>query len=103
MYKKAVQFIALCFGLLASALNAQEFKLFDRDVQVHGFASQGFIDTNHNNWLSLCHSSTIQQTLTEIQRSIRSGKPKSARRTARKGHGIVSKKVKTTPAEVNWC
>jgi len=53
MYRKTVQFIMLCLGLLGSALNAQEFKLFDRDVQVHGFATQGFIYTNHNNWLTM--------------------------------------------------
>jgi hypothetical protein len=35
------------------ALQAQEFKLFDRTVQVHGFASQGFIYTDDNNWLTM--------------------------------------------------
>ena len=34
-------------------LEAQEFKLFDRTVQVHGFASQGFVYTNDNNWLTM--------------------------------------------------
>ncbi len=34
-------------------LEAQEFKLFDRTVQVHGFASQGLIFTNDNNWLTM--------------------------------------------------
>lgn len=34
-------------------LQAQEFKLFDRTVQVHGFASQGFIYTDQNNWLTM--------------------------------------------------
>jgi hypothetical protein len=41
----------LCAG--QPALRAQEFKLFDRDVQIHGFASQGFIYTNDNNWLTM--------------------------------------------------
>jgi hypothetical protein len=41
----------LCAG--QPALRAQEFKLFDRDVQIHGFASQGFISTNDNNWLTM--------------------------------------------------
>ncbi len=35
------------------AAHAQEFKLFDRAVQVHGFASQGFVHTNDNNWLTM--------------------------------------------------
>ena len=34
-------------------LRAQEFKLFDREVQIHGFASQGFVYTNDNNWLTM--------------------------------------------------
>jgi hypothetical protein len=41
----------VCVGQLA--LRAQDFKVFDRDVQVHGFASQGFVYTNHNNWLTM--------------------------------------------------
>jgi hypothetical protein len=41
----------LCAG--AIALPAQDFKLFDRTVQVHGFASQGFVYTNDNNWLTM--------------------------------------------------
>ena len=36
-----------------TTLQAQDFKLFDRTVQVHGFASQGFIYTNDNNWLTM--------------------------------------------------
>ncbi len=34
-------------------LQAQEFKLFDRTVQVHGFVSQGFVYTDNNNWLTM--------------------------------------------------
>jgi hypothetical protein len=34
-------------------LRAQDFKLFDRDVQIHGFASQGFVYPNTNNWLTM--------------------------------------------------
>ncbi len=34
-------------------LNAQEFESFARTVQVHGFASQGFVYTNDNNWLTM--------------------------------------------------
>lgn len=34
-------------------LNAQEFEILHRTVQVHGFASQGFVYTNDNNWLTM--------------------------------------------------
>jgi hypothetical protein len=34
-------------------LSAQDFQFFNRDVQVHGFASQGFVSTNGNNWLTM--------------------------------------------------
>jgi hypothetical protein len=42
-------FLFICVG----AVFAQDFKLFDRDFQVHGFASQGFVYTNENNWLTM--------------------------------------------------
>ncbi len=32
---------------------AQEFRIYDRTVQVHGFASQGFVYTSGNNWLTM--------------------------------------------------
>ncbi len=39
-----------CAGV---TLHAQEIKLFHRTIQVHGFASQGLIYTNANNWLTM--------------------------------------------------
>src|ERR1051326_4981395 len=42
--------ICLCVGETAGA---QEFKLWNRNVQVHGFASQGFVYTSNNNWLTM--------------------------------------------------
>lgn len=41
----------VCAGRIS--MQAQEFKLFDRMVQVHGFASQGFVYTDENNWLTM--------------------------------------------------
>jgi hypothetical protein len=35
---------------------AQDFKLLDREVQIHGFASQGFVHTDNNNWLTMSTS-----------------------------------------------
>jgi hypothetical protein len=43
--------VFFCTGEIT--LRAQEFKLFDRTVQVHGFVSQGFVYTNDNNWLTM--------------------------------------------------
>jgi hypothetical protein len=36
-----------------AGLNAQEIKLGTRSMQIHGFATQGFINTNDNNWLTM--------------------------------------------------
>ena len=44
------------FSILAAlpaALQAQQFRLFDRSIQVHGFASQAYVYTNENNWLTM--------------------------------------------------
>jgi hypothetical protein len=46
-------FCCLCFSAGQIAVQAQEFKLLNRTVQVHGFVSQGFIYTSNNNWLTL--------------------------------------------------
>jgi hypothetical protein len=45
--------VALCLCATRIVSQAQEFKLFDRTVQVHGFVSQGFVYTNDNNWLTM--------------------------------------------------
>jgi len=49
----SLAFVYLCFQAGQITLQAQEFKLLDRTVQVHGFVSQGFIYTNDNNWLTM--------------------------------------------------
>jgi hypothetical protein len=45
-----VGFVSLCVMPFAQA---QEFKVTGRSVQVHGFFSQGFVKTDHNNWLTM--------------------------------------------------
>ena len=41
-------------GAAAASLEAQvDFKIADREVQVHSFASQGFSYSSHNNYLSM--------------------------------------------------
>ena len=56
MRRQIIKLILLCSCAGQSALNAQEFKLFSRSVQVHGFASQGFVHTDHNNWRTMYSS-----------------------------------------------
>lgn len=55
MDRRIVFVISVCLGLGTAqiTLQAQEFKLFDRRIQVHGFASQGFVYTSNNNWLTM--------------------------------------------------
>jgi hypothetical protein len=52
MFRRILVLALLCF-CGGGALMGQDFKLFDRDFQVHGFASQGIIYTNENNWLTM--------------------------------------------------
>jgi hypothetical protein len=56
MQRRFFALALVCFFAGQVTLQAQEFKLFDRTIQVHGFASQGFIYTDQNNWLTM-HSS----------------------------------------------
>jgi hypothetical protein len=47
--------VFLCASVVS--LRAQEFNLFDHEVQVHGWLSQGFVYTNDNSWLTMNTSS----------------------------------------------
>ncbi len=49
----ALGLVCACVCAGPIQLQAQEFRLFDRTVQVHSFASQGFVYTNDNNWLTM--------------------------------------------------
>jgi hypothetical protein len=53
MHRHARAATLVCVLLGQVMLHAQEFKLLDRTVQVHGFASQGFVYTSDNNWLTM--------------------------------------------------
>lgn len=50
MLKLAVFCACWCAG---SVSLAQEFKFLNREIQVHGFASQAFVKTDENNWLTM--------------------------------------------------
>jgi len=65
MRRRIAKLAALCFWAGLITVHAQEFKLFDRTVQIHGFASQGFVYTNQNNWLTM-HSSQGSGALTDF-------------------------------------
>lgn len=51
--KPILLLILLCFSAIPVAVQAQEFRLFDRKVQIHGFFSQGFAYSDNNNWLTM--------------------------------------------------
>ncbi|MGA8539861.1 MAG: hypothetical protein WB566_10200 [Terriglobales bacterium] len=53
MDRRLAGWVFACFCISQFSLQAQDFKLFDREVQVHGFVSQGFVYTNTNNWLTM--------------------------------------------------
>jgi hypothetical protein len=47
-------------------LQAQDFEVFDRKVQVHGFVSQGYVYTSGNNWLTMTTTGSGSPALTEM-------------------------------------
>ncbi len=53
MDRRIAGLLFACFCISHLLLQAQDFKVFDREVQVHGFASQGLVYTNTNNWLTM--------------------------------------------------
>ncbi len=63
-------FIFSCAGPIV--LHAEEFKVFDRTVQIHGFASQGFDYTDQNNWLTM-HSSQGSAAFTDFGANVSMG------------------------------
>src|SRR5579859_3243188 len=53
MYRRFLGLIFVSLCVSQASTQAQDFKLLDRNVQIHGFASQGFVHTNDNNWLTM--------------------------------------------------
>ena len=58
--------LIVILGSASLALRAQEFRLFDRRVQVHGFVSQGFVYTSGNNWLTMITTGNGSAGFTEM-------------------------------------
>lgn len=53
MYRRIVRCSLFCLVLAPLCVRAQSFTLDGREVQIHGFASQGFVHTDNNNWLTM--------------------------------------------------
>jgi len=53
MHRRMIGVMFVCLCVFQIPLLAQDFKLFDRNIQIHGFATQGFVHTNDNNWLTM--------------------------------------------------
>lgn len=50
---RRIALLVWAFLGLQLLVNAQEVRVLDRTVQFHGFASQGFVYTTQNNWLTM--------------------------------------------------
>jgi hypothetical protein len=48
-----MRFAALVIALLPCVLLGQTLEIVRREIQFHGYASQGFIHTDNNNWLTM--------------------------------------------------
>ena len=53
MSQRAIRLSLFSLILAPLCLHAQDFKIDGREVQIHGFASQGFVHTDDNNWLTM--------------------------------------------------
>jgi hypothetical protein len=53
MFSKRIAGGMLAVLTVSIGLHAQDFKVFNRTVQVHGYASQGFAYSNQNNFLTM--------------------------------------------------
>jgi hypothetical protein len=57
--------VLLCLLAVTLPVSGQDFTILQRIVQMHGFASQGFVDTNQNNWLTM-HTSKGSGAFTDF-------------------------------------
>ena len=58
--------LLFCLAAAPAVLHAQEFKLFEHEIQVHGFASQGYVYTSGNNWLTMTTNGNGSAGFTEM-------------------------------------
>lgn len=66
MYRSVARLCVCCCVLLSLRLRAQDFKLDGREVQIHGFASHGFVHSDENNWLTMETSHVGSAEFTEV-------------------------------------
>jgi hypothetical protein len=64
MNRRFVELVLACI-VLSNCGWGQEIRIFNREVQAHGFVSQGFVDTDQNNWLTM-NSSQGSAAMTEM-------------------------------------
>ena len=64
MNRRFVELVLACI-VLSNCGWGQEIRIFNRKVQAHGFVSQGFVDTDQNNWLTM-NSSQGSAAMTEM-------------------------------------
>jgi hypothetical protein len=96
---KVLLLVVLCAA--PARLHAQQFKLFERTVQVHGFASQGYVYTDTNNWLTMQTSGNGSGEFTDmglnmsaaLNDKVRVGAQVYARELGRLGHKVVTGRV----------
>lgn len=53
MHRRIVELGLVCLFASPILARTQELRILDRTVQFHGFASQGFVYTDGNNWLTM--------------------------------------------------
>jgi len=58
--------IALCIVFLPLSMHGQSLEVLGREIQFHGYATQGFIHTDNNNWLTMNTSHVGSGQFTEF-------------------------------------
>jgi hypothetical protein len=66
MRRAILYFLFVCLCAVPAYLPAQDFKVFGRDVQVHGFGSQGYVYTSGNSWLTMNTNDSGSGQFTEM-------------------------------------
>ena len=66
MNRPVAGLVFVCFCISQLSLQAQDFKVLDRTIQVHGFFSQGYVYTVGNNWLTMTTNNYGSAGFTEM-------------------------------------
>src|ERR1700690_396988 len=66
VYRRHAILILACWCISQISSPAQDFKIFNRDIQIHGFFSQGYVFTVGNNWLTMTTNNYGSAGFTEM-------------------------------------